>query len=98
MPAELINVLLQLGVAGVFIWFLYNQLDRREKRLTEYEKEVCRLRDEYDELLMARIHDKERQETILWQIGRALQQLAESERRRNGKKAGGSTDSPRERL
>ena len=47
MPAELISILAQLGVAGIFIWYLQKDIERREQK---HSSEIDCLRTEKEGL------------------------------------------------
>jgi len=47
MPAEFIAALAQLGIAGIFIWYLQQDIKRREEK---YQVELALLRTEREEL------------------------------------------------
>lgn len=47
MPTEFIAALVQLGIAGIFIWYLQQDITRREEK---HKAELAHLRAEKDEL------------------------------------------------
>jgi hypothetical protein len=76
MPSvEVVTTLLQWGIAGIFIYFLWYENRRLQEKVEGLESELS-------EQYRARLQERTRAEEHLWQIGRALATFAERERRR----------------
>ena len=89
MSPDLLSALVQSGVAGIFIWYLWQENKRLCAALAilrqEYREETRRLRDELARRDREQLHEQNKFSEHLWRIGKALQPIAEHavrERRR----------------
>lgn len=57
MPVEILNALLQLGMGGVFIWYLQRLVDRQTEQLKSRDELIATL---YERIEDARLKERDR--------------------------------------